>query len=451
MMTGIIGIFRLLAVCFVIAVFSSGEASAACGKANQKTCNPVFNGGFRCDHGYSSENGICKPCGGRDELACAVARGSGKCQGGLVAVGRYCRSKGCGAVGQRSCDGKCDGTYNQANDAGFCEARGGNLQPRLQGLTFDCRPGFNFDRGPVLRRSSYSDFCQPCGGDGQIVCEAGLGRGLGRCDDGMDLMVRNGRDYCAEGIRGKTKRAMLDALIDHAPVLENLIGITRASSEDAGASLEVRAASQHHINWADGRPTKDRSGYEFEHLKPEYDKLASRLSRTRFQTLTPEADAAHNRPCGSDAFNSWSMGTRVSIPFEGDHEAGFVRRCGPSTPERDTRYYWMASSTNSLGISAGAGVTGAIWVKDVHQTVGRSHGYELSLGSVLDYIKIAKGAEKLADVLKGAASVSPDLSVAVWFDRNSDDRVGALRGISMTVGGSIGLDAGGTYHKATTR
>lgn len=459
MMTGIKWILRLFVVCIVIAVFSGGEASADCGGANEKTCNPVFNGGFRCNHGFSSENGLCKPCGRRDQLACAAARGSGKCRAGLVAVGRYCRGKGCGDVGQKSCDGKCDGKYVQENDQGLCEARGGSGEPRLQGLTFDCQEGFNFYRGPLIRRSTHSDYCQPCGGDGQIVCEAGIGRGFDRCDEGMDIVRHSGRDYCALGISGKTKGAMIAELHAYAENLLNIMGIADSAEDDEAASLELRAANNFVASKSQGKTIDEINISNFKFQKPAIDALAQRLSRTRFQTLTPDQtqmtaedlDPPGNRPCGSETFNSWSVTSGGSISGVGDLDLGWIYRCGPRTPEDDSRGIAITSDSTSWGIGASVGVMGAVWVDEFDETNGNLHGYEMSMSALLDYMKIAKDLSKIADAIKSAATFSPDLSIAFWFDRTDNDRVGSFKGMSVRLSGGIGLDAGGTYHKAKIR
>jgi hypothetical protein len=77
-------------------------------------------------------------------------------------------------------------------------------------------------------------------------------------------------------------------------------------------------------------------------------------------------------------------------------------------------------------------------------------GFTMDITSVIEVVKLAKESATFLEALKQAKQVSPDLSVSVWFAGDDDKKVGAFQGITVTLGGRVGLTASGIYSKETT-
>lgn len=141
---------KLLFLGFVFSILQTQPAHADRG-LNEKP--RLSLAGFYCEKGLAPGNyqgeRACVKCGGRNQPACEARR-----------LGKQCTA-----------------AYTQKNDNGICEPRGGNNQPKLKGIGYDCRPGYNIGS---------NGRCATCGGDGQIQCEAGRASGGGRCNGNLD-------------------------------------------------------------------------------------------------------------------------------------------------------------------------------------------------------------------------------------------------------------------------
>ncbi|MEM1036685.1 MAG: hypothetical protein AAGI14_07990 [Pseudomonadota bacterium] len=188
-------VLKLAVLCLAVAFIGQGTA-AACGGKNESVCSWKV---FKCDKNYApNSSDKCVRCGGKGQPACEALRPGKRCtaaytqknsndiceaRGGnnqpkLRGIGYDCRpghnvgSNGkctkCGGTNQVACEAtrpgkQCTVAYNQKNSDGICEPRGGNNQPKLKGIGYDCRPGFNVGSDGK---------CTTCGGTDQVACEA---------------------------------------------------------------------------------------------------------------------------------------------------------------------------------------------------------------------------------------------------------------------------------------
>jgi hypothetical protein len=173
-----------------------------CGVANGPCCaNNTCNGGLTCD------DGECTACGGPGQPCCPnrACSAGGCCVGAgtdaeCVAANAVCplqgpgnagmctngRCGGCGAAGQRCCDGQLCYDAGNACVSGMCQACGGAMQPACPGNSCSAGHCLNDDAvcvpvgaqcggsaGTCTANGSCMMGNTTCGGLNQICCEIG--------------------------------------------------------------------------------------------------------------------------------------------------------------------------------------------------------------------------------------------------------------------------------------
>jgi hypothetical protein len=106
-----------------------------------------------------------------------------------------------------------------------------------------------------------------------------------------------------------------------------------------------------------------------------------------------------------------------------------------------------------LGADASAGITVGMSKEPFDAIAGKTHGFTLSILAAADTIKALTVSTALMDSLenlKQLAKIAPDIAIGVWFERKNDGKVGKFQGISVSLTGGVGIDAGGTYVQETT-
>lgn len=415
--------------------------------------DPYSGVGFDCKPGYNvGDNGKCTRCGGRDQVECEALRSGDDCNDGLAKWDNTCRNWGqegkkawpklrpgfrcekglgpervgsndicnpCGRLNQPMCEVLRTGPqcFNYLGEIdGKCLKRGGEGELRYEGIGFDCKPGFNIDPDEKKR-------CTACGDLSQVACE--VMRTGDRC--GVGLEVDGGMCVPENLIIDKLQERFEDVIGDYVSELLDMVLLARNIDNDETAKAEIKVAEANYAN----KPAGQRGAFSV------------------------DADAVpDNNACLGDNFESWSVGVGVAgNVFKGySGEAGVAMRCADHAFGQDDSALYSSGSLNySLGGGASAGVTVGMWLDAHNRLSGDSHGYSVDILSAIDTIKAIKGgSEVLLEGLKNAAKVSPEMSIGLWFEREDDDKIGRLLGMTVAVSGGVGMDAGGTYSKATT-
>ena len=419
--------------------------SGTCQMRGGNNQQPYSGAGFDCKPGYNvGDAGTCQPCGGNGEIECEALRRGSQCDDGLDSYQNTCGAWGgegqtpwpairvgfrcekdlapsgsgesetcepCGQAGQPACEtmrsGKrCEEAYTQENGDGICEKRGGNGQPAFQGLGFECREGYNWDRGLSGNRT-----CEPCGGFGQVTCEALRSGGL--CDEGFeqDHDWSLDRNRCYPSLMGKTTDAAWDKIDEVGEDMMSLLGDAFAVHDDSGLTQSIA----------------------------DQDDAAA-------DDLSAATDAGAN-PCLLDAFKAFSVGATA--------EANFIIGIGIEggiawdvTPEPRDPWKWYGSVSKSTQLGAGSsyGANLGCWTSENDQLSGESVGLVIDLR---DFIERTHGlqTDMLTDVAGGRTAT---VLIGIWFERNGD-KLGDFAGITLSpvLGNGLNL-LGATFVESVT-
>lgn len=168
---------KFVFLCIAVMWIGHGIAAADdCGGKNEDAC-AAWKKGPQCNDGLTKYKGKCRAWGQEGEDAWPARRIGFRCEKGLGVISGKCQPCGHGD-GQPACEAARSGPrcYRYMEEInGICRARGGNGQIPYSGAGFDCRPGYNVGD---------NDRCQPCGGEGEVECEA-LRPGP-QCDEGLE-------------------------------------------------------------------------------------------------------------------------------------------------------------------------------------------------------------------------------------------------------------------------
>lgn len=395
-----------------------GKRCTACGDVNEPSCE-AGRPGKRCTAAYTQSNssGICEARGGEGQ---EKLRGIGyDCRPGFN-IGSAGTCTACGGAGQPSCEAtrpgkRCTAAYTQENKDGICEARGGNGQPVMTGLGFECRPGFNW-----RKHEDGEKRCEPCGGQGQPRCEAM--RPGDPCGAGLEVDSRPGRNYCvaeqpdtvdlvyeaSKEILRDAGEGIFNAVVPMAfEIHEDQEALSDISDEDEGAAGDLEDDSRSLADLVD------------------------------FKTLSVGATAEANFIIG--------VGVEGGVAFD--------------ITDREDALKWYSSIGVSNQLGAGSSYGGVIGIWNVRNNqLGKpiSEGGAKSVGVIFDVRTFLEFAGKKTSVLTdiGTQSSTATLLIGVWFER--DDEVTEYEDLKFTgftfspvlgVGTNI---AGTTYVEATT-
>lgn len=406
---------------------------------------PYTGAGFDCKPGYNvGDAGTCQPCGGNGQIECEAMRPGSQCDDGLDSYKNICGAWGaegqtpwpaarvgfrcekglapsgsgdsetcqpCGKADQPSCEplrpGKrCDDAYTQENDDGICEKRGGNGQPAFEGIGFECREGFNWDRGLPGNRT-----CEPCGGFGQVTCE--VARPGSICDEGLeqDHDWSLDRNRCYPSLMSKTTDAAWDKIDDVGEDLMGLLGDAFSIHDDSGLTQS---------------------------LANQDDAAADALSASTDNGVNP---------CLLDAFKAFSVGATAEANFiiGLGIEGGIAWDVTPE-PRNPWKWYGAVSQSTQLGAGTSYGANLGCWTSENTELSGQSVGLVIDLR---DFISKTHGLETdiLTDVAGGRTAT---VLVGIWFERDGD-RLGDFAGITLSpvLGNGLNL-LGATYVESTT-
>ena len=418
----------------------SGVCVARGGNGQQPYAN-----GFDCKPGYNvGDAGTCQPCGGSGQIECEAMRPGPQCDDGLDSYKNVCGAWGaegqtpwpaarigfrcepglapsgagdeetcepCGKADQPSCEplrpGKrCDDAYTQENDDGICEKRGGNGQPAFEGIGFECREGFNWDRGLPGNRT-----CEPCGGFGEVTCE--VARPGSICDEGLeqDHDWSLDRNRCYPSLMSKTTDAAWDKIDDVGEDLMGLLGDAFSIHDDSGLTQS---------------------------LANQDDAAADALSASTDNGVNP---------CLLDAFKAFSVGATAEANFiiGLGIEGGIAWDVTPE-PRNPWKWYGAVSQSTQLGAGTSYGANLGCWTSENTELSGQSVGLVIDLR---DFISKTHGLETdiLTDVAGGRTAT---VLVGIWFERDGD-RLGDFAGITLSpvLGNGLNL-LGATYVESTT-
>ncbi len=437
------------------AAYTQKNSAGIC-EARGGNNQPKLRGiGYDCRPGYNvGSNGKCQTCGGVDQVACETTRPGDRCtaaytqknsagiceaRGGegqpiMTGIGFDCRpgfnwqrnSDGdkyctaCGGAGQVACETtrpgeRCTAAYTQKNSEGICEARGGNGQPTLTGLGFECRPGFNWRKhGDGAKR------CEPCGAQGQPKCEEF--RDGPKCEPGLKVDSRPGRNYCVadepdefdlvyEASKDKLREVgdnIFDAIVPMAFELhsdQDTLEEINDNDEDAAGDLEDDSRS--------------------------FSELVD------FKTLSVGATAEANFIIG--------VGVEGGVAFD------------ITDQEKAMKWYSSFAVSNQLGYGSSYGAVLGIWnVQNNQLGAPVSEGGAKSVGVIFDvrtWLEFAgKKSTFLTDI--GTQSSTATLLIGVWFERDEDvTEYEDLKFTGFTLSPVLGVGqniAGTTYVEATT-
>lgn len=419
----------------------SGVCRARGGNGQQ----PYSGAGFDCKPGYNvGDAGTCQPCGGSGQIECEALRTGSQCDDGLESYQNTCRAWGiegqkpwpasrvgfrcekglaptgsgssetcepCGQAGQPACEtmrtGKrCEEAYTQENDDGICEKRGGDGQPAFEGIGFECREGYNWDRGLPGNRT-----CEPCGGFGQVTCEAMRSGDI--CDEGLaqDRDWSLDRNRCYPTLMGKTTDAAWEKIDEVGEDMMALLGDAFAVHDDSGLTQSI----------AD----QDESAAD---------------------DLSSATDDGAN-PCLLDAFKAFSVGATAEANFiiGVGIEGGIAWDVTPE-PRKPWKWYGSVSKSTQLGAGTSYGANLGCWTSENNQLSGESVGLVIDLR---DFIKRTHSLETdmLTDVAGGRTAT---VLIGIWFEREGD-RLGDFAGITLSpvLGNGLNL-LGATFVESKT-
>ncbi|MEL6661798.1 MAG: hypothetical protein AAFO57_05800 [Pseudomonadota bacterium] len=309
---------------------------------------------------------------------------------------------------------RCTTAYTQEID-GICEARGGHGELAFEGIGFDCRPGFNY-----RRQGNGEKRCEPCGGQGQLICE--LARRGDPCNEGLSHDFRWGRDVCV------ADEPELDDLVYEAAI-ETL--------QDAGEGIFnaiMPMAFEIHEDQDTLEGIENEDGDAAEGLEGESQTIAEAFD---FKTLSVGATAEANFIIG--------VGVEGGVAFD--------------ITEDDDPMKWYSSVgiSNQLGAGSSYGGVVGVWnTKNDELGDPFEEGGSKSVGMVFDIRTVLEFAGYKSNMLTdiGTQSSTATLLVGVWFARDEDVRDYkdlTFTGITLSPVLGVGTNvAGTTYVEATT-
>jgi len=412
---------------------------------------PYSGVGFDCKPRYNvGSDGMCTACGGDQQILCEAARPGARCNNGLESYDGLCQNRGdngekawparrigfrcneanlapnndnvcvpCGGIGQVQCEtmrpgNRCTAAYTQEID-GICKARGGHGELAFEGIGFDCRPGFNY-----RRQSNGEKRCEPCGGQGQLICE--LARPGKPCNEGLSHDFRWGRAVCV------ADEPELDDLVYEAAI-ETL--------QDAGEGIFnaiMPMAFEIHEDQDTLEGIENEDGDAAEELEGGSQTIAEAFD---FKTLSVGVTAEANFIIG--------VGVESGVAFD-------------ITEDDDPmKWYSSVAISNQLGAGSSYGGVVGVWnTKNDELGDPLDEGGAQSVGMVFDIRTVLEFAgyksNMLADI--GTQSSTATILVGVWFAREedvTDYKDLTFTGITLSPVIGVGTNvAGTTYVEATT-
>lgn len=406
---------------------------------------PYSGAGFDCKPGYNvGDAGTCQPCGGNGQIECEAMRPGSQCNDGLDTYQNVCGAWGdegqtpwpairvgfrcekglapsgsgdsetcepCGQADQPSCEpmrvgDRCEEAYTQENDDGICEKRGGNGQPAFEGIGFECREGYNWDRGLPGNRT-----CEPCGGFGQVTCEPLRSGGL--CDEGFkqDRDWSLDRNRCYPSLMSKTTDAAWEKIDDVGEDLMDLLGDAFAIHDDSALTESIADQDDAAVD-----------------------------------ALSGSTDNGVN-PCLLDDFRTFSVGATAEANFiiGVGIEGGIAWDVTPE-PRKDWKWYGSVSKSTQLGAGSSYGANLGCWTSENNDLAGESVGLVIDLR---DFIERTHGlkTDKLTDVAGGRTAT---VLIGIWFNRDGD-KLGDFAGITLSpvLGNGLNL-LGATFVESVT-
>lgn len=411
--------------------------------------------GFDCDKGYApGVDGNCVPCSRKDQPACEPLRRGKKCANGLNEYKGICRAWGqknefpwpkerpgfqcdkelaphngkclpCGYRNQPMCEAARKGPqcfdYLGETKEGICRELGGEGQLKYEGAGFDCKPGFNVN-------PDKPGYCTACGALNQPGCEP----------------VRRGK-RCDEGLKVENKRCVPDETSIIAKKVSEKA--TQELQKYLAEIVKIIVTARNAKN--DSRTVNELSVAELNAKKSKASKSTTNAGRMTFSS----DEIGGNPACDLGNFKSWSIsaGADANIGIGASGEFMYALRCADhQAGQRDSQAYIGGSQDKQSGGGASAGMSVGLWSDAFDNLDGKSHGYTLSITSAMDVLKAATVSTALMDSLRNMKQVAPDVGISVWFARLKDDEVGSFQGISVSLSGGVGIDAGGRYSKASS-
>lgn len=395
---------------------------------------PYSGVGFDCKPGYNvGDNGRCAPCGDNGELVCEPMRKGPQCNDGLNEDDGFCTNRGleggepwpairpgfrcekgtaphegicqpCGDTGQPACEpmragNRCERAYNQENDDGICEARGGDGQPALQGLGFECRPGFNWDGGLPGNRT-----CEPCGGLGEIVCE--VMREGSICNEGLVQDHHLGRNTCVPSLAGDVEQAAWAWLEETGEGIYNML-------------LPMAFEMHEDENFLDSLANEDDGAED------EAESRVGEIDLPEFKAISIGATAEANFIIGIGVESGFAFDTHNS-------------------PAKKPKWFGSGSASTSIGAGSSYGANVGLWTAENDELAGRSVGLVVDLRDVLGV-----DSDVLSDI--GTQASTFTVLVGVWFERTDDFELGDFAGFTLSPVLGVGSNlVGATYVEATT-
>ena len=409
--------------------------------------------GYDCRPGYNlGSNDRCTTCGGNNQIRCEAGRanGGGRCNGNLDSYKGTCYAKGyngqpawprerigfrcneadlapdsdgncapCGRDGQPHCEtlrpgDRCTQAYTQDID-GICEARGGLGQKAFKGIGFDCRPGLNYRKG-----SDGVKRCEPCGGQGELICEI-LREGY-VCDDDLTQDFRWGRDICV------ADEPEMDDLVYEASI---------AMLKEVGSDI-FNAVVPMSVELHEDQETLDGINNEEDGAADGLEEESRSITEAfDFKTLTVGATAEANFIIG--------IGVEAGAAFD------------ITKAKKPFKWYSAVGVSNQLGAGSSYGAVVGVWNSE-NDGLGKAvlEGGSKSVGIVMDIRRLREIAGYKQSLLTdiGTQSSPATLLIGVWFERDDDatnwselDFAGFTFSPVLGVGSNI---AGTTYVEATT-
>lgn len=441
-----------------------GGVCRPCGGAGQPACAKIKRG-YPCRGKLEPDSrGRCQPCGGRNQTACRALKAGSRCDPGLEIVGGKCVA--CGGLNEQACPKikrgyPCDGKL-EPDGGNVCRPCGGNGQRACRALKQgeQCNSWLDKDR---------ADICRPCGGQNQpacsitkkgSICKAGLGKINGACRPCGQLgqpacpALEQGRQCsewttqrggkcvpcgtpatgaCRVTDKGKACEEIYDW--EFGKCVESVRSITRSKAADT-------------IQQMGGEKLGEAIGFASQ--LNEDDDVTEDLSNGEVSDDMPSNKLCLGWNEDSSFFHrSWTLGVGggasagagvVGVGVDGEVGAAF--RCANRADTKDSKWYASGGWSQAVGATAGAGVTFGMWKADFNALGGASHGYIISISD------FAKGYAWLKGVNLGKASFV-DGAIGFWYERNEDGSVGDYQGYTVSIGAGVGV-SGGSYVKSTT-
>ena len=396
--------------------------------------DPYSGAGFDCKPGYNvGDGGKCRPCGDNGEVVCEPMRKGPQCNNDLNKEDGVCTNRGleggepwpairpgfrcekgtaphegicqtCGDTGEPACEpmrvgDRCEQAYNQENSDGICEARGGDGQPALVGLGFECRPGYNWDGGLPGNRT-----CEPCGELGQIVCEA-MREGP-KCNEGLVEDHHFGRNTCVPSLAGDVEQAAWAWLEQTGEDLYNML---------LPMAFEMHGDENFLDSLADEDPgAQDEAG----------DRLGG-IDLPEFKAVSVGATAEANFIIGIGVESGFAFDTHNS-------------------PANSPRWFGSGSASTQAGAGSSYGANVGLWTAENDELAGRSVGLVVDLRDVFGV-----DADVLSDI--GTQASTFTVLVGVWYERTDDYELGDFAGVTLSPVLGVGTNlVGATYVEATT-